>query len=167
MGVRTVLEIESDISITAELNRLYESEWKEKRFKSFDYQTSMMLDYLANMNLSTSDEEIVQEIGRVVTGFEIEYWNDSKIEDFYETFSKMVKQLNDYQVQDSVGADEIKVTISTGNDEEKITQFNKGELSGNSQLMFNKIKSTIDNFGESLSYDEKMQVLAKIFSEIM
>ena len=166
-AVRTVLEIESDISITAELNRLYESEWKEKRFKSFDYQTSMMLDYLANMNLSTSDEEIVQEIGRVVTGFEIEYWNDSKIEDFYETFSKMVKQLNDYQVQDSVGADEIKVTISTGNDEEKITQFNKGELSGNSQLMFNKIKSTIYNFGESLSYDEKMQVLAKIFSEIM
>lgn len=88
--VRTVLEIEPDVSITAELNRLYQAEWKEKRFKSFDYQTSMMLDYLANMNLATGDEEIVQELGRVVTGFEIEYWNDSKIEDFYEAFSKMV-----------------------------------------------------------------------------
>ena len=166
-AVRSILEIDSDISITAELNRLYESDWKEKRFKSFDYQTSMMLDYLANMNLSTNDEEIIQELGKVVTGFEIEYWNDSKIEDFYEAFSKMVTQLNNYQVQDNVGADEIKVTISAGNEEEKITQFNKGELSGTSQLMFNKIKSTIDNFGESLSYDEKMQVLAKIFSEIM
>lgn len=166
-AVRSILEIDSDISITAELNRLYESDWKEKRFKSFDYQTSMMLDYLANMNLSTNDEEIIQELGKVVTGFEIEYWNDSKIEDFYEAFSKMVTQLNNYQVQDNVGADEIKVTISTGNEEEKITQFNKGELSGTSQLMFNKIKSTIDNFGESLSYDEKMQVLAKVFSEIM
>lgn len=166
-AVRTVLEIEPDVSITAELNRLYQAEWKEKRFKSFDYQTSMMLDYLANMNLATGDEKIVQELGRVVTGFEIEYWNDSKIEDFYEAFSKMVAQLNNYQVQDNVGTDEIKVTIWTGNEEEKITQFNKGELSGTSQLMFNKIKSTIDNFGESLSYDEKMQVLAKIFSEIM
>lgn len=166
-AIRTVLEIEPDVSITAELNRLYEGEWREKRFKSFDYQTSMMLDYLANMNLATSDEEITQELGRVVTGFEIEYWNDSKIEDFYETFLKMVTQLNDYQVQDNVGTDEIKVTISTGNEEEKITQFNKGKLSGNSQLMFNKIKSTIENFGESLSYDEKMQVLAKVFSEIM
>ena len=166
-AVRSILEIDSDISITAELNRLYESDWKEKRFKSFDYQTSMMLDYLANMNLSTNDEEIIQELGKVVTGFEIEYWNDFKIEDFYEAFSKMVTQLNNYQVQDNVGADEIKVTISAGNEEEKITQFNKGELSGTSQLMFNKIKSTIDNFGESLSYDEKMQVLAKVFSEIM
>lgn len=166
-AVRSILEIDSDISITAELNRLYQSDWKEKRFKLFDYQTSMMLDYLANMNLSTSDEEIIQELGKIVTGFEIEYWNDSKIEDFYEAFSKTVTQLNNYQVQDNVGADEIKITISTGNEEEKITQFNKGELSGTSQLMFNKIKATIDNFGESLSYDEKMQVLAKIFSEIM
>lgn len=165
--VRTVLEIEPDVSITLELKRLYEADWKEKSFKSFDYQTSMMLDYLANVNLVTSDEEIVQELGRIVTGFEIEYWNDSKIEDFYEAFSKMVTQLNTYQVQDNVGADEIKVIISTGNEEEKISQFNKSELSGTSRLMFNKIKSTIDNFGESLSYDEKLQVLAKILSEIM
>lgn len=166
-AIRAILEIEHDVSITAELSRLYETEWKEKRFKSFDYQTGMMLDYLANMNLATSDEEITQEIGKVVTGFEIEYWNDSKIEDFYEAFSKMVRQLNNYQIQDNVGSNEIKVTISLGNNEEKITQFNKSELSGTSQLMFNKIRSTIDNFGESISYDEKMQVLAKIFSEIM
>lgn len=166
-AVRYVLDIEQDVSITAELNRLYEADWKEKRFKSFDYQTSMMLDYLANMNLMISDDEMVQEIGKIVTGFEIEYWNDSKIEDFYDEFSKMVTQLNEYQVQDNVGTNEIKVTISTGNEKEKITQFSKAELSGNSQLMFNKIKSTIENFGESISYDEKMQVLAKIFSEMM
>ena len=164
---RSKLGRNGDCSGTSAPIRLKKEDWKEKRFKSFDYQTSMMLDYLANMNLSTNDEEIIQELGKVVTGFEIEYWNDSKIEDFYEAFSKMVTQLNNYQVQDNVGADEIKVTISAGNEEEKITQFNKGELSGTSQLMFNKIKSTIDNFGESLSYDEKMQVLAKIFSEIM
>ena len=61
----------------------------------------------------------------------------------------------------------MSIAYETLNSLVSITQFNKGELSGNSQLMFNKIKSTIDNFGESLSYDEKMQVLAKIFSEIM
>lgn len=166
-AVRNVLKIDPDISIASELNRLYEVDWKGKRFKSFDYQTSMMLDYLADVNLTISDEKIVQELGKTVTGFEIEYWNDSKLEDFYEVFSGMVKQLNNYQVQDNVGADEIKVTINTGNGEEKISQFNKGELSETSQLMFNKIKTTIDNFGASLSHDEKMQVLAKIFSEVM
>lgn len=166
-AIRTVLEIDKDVSITKELNRVYEADWKEKRFKSFDFQTSAMLDFLGNMNLNMSDEDTIQELGKIVTGFEIEYWNDSKIEDFYEAFSKMVLQLNDYVVQDTVGSDEIKITINAGADQEKITQFNKTELSVKSQMMFNKMKSTIDNFGESISYEEKMQVLARLFSEIM
>lgn len=166
-AIRTVLEIDKDVSITKELNRVYEADWKEKRFKSFDFQTGAMLDFLGNMNLNMSDEETIQELGKIVTGFEIEYWNDSKIEDFYEAFSKMVLQLNDYVVQDTVGSDEIKITINAGADQEKITQFNKTELSVKSQMMFNKMKSTIDNFGESISYEEKMQVLARLFSEIM
>lgn len=159
--------MDKEISITKELNRIYEADWKEKRFKSFDFQTSAMLDFLGNMNLNMSDEETIQELGKIVTGFEIEYWNDSKIEDFYEAFSNMVLQLNDYVVQDTVGSDEIKITINAGADQEKITQFNKTELSVKSQMMFNKMKSTIDNFGESISYEEKMQVLARLFSEIM
>ena len=166
-AVRSVLDIDESVSITEELNRVYEADWKEKRFKSFDYQTSLMLDYISNMNLSMNDSEIVQELGRIVTGFEVEYWNDSKVEDFYEAFSKMVGQLNDYVVQKNVGSDEIKITINTGDEKEKVTQFNKTELSGTSQMMFNKMKATIDNFGESISYEEKMQVLAKLFSEIM
>ncbi|MEI7884699.1 MAG: hypothetical protein WCI30_05045 [Clostridia bacterium] len=166
-AIRTVLYIGTDVSITEELNRVYEADWKEKRFKSFDYKTSSMLDYLGNMNLNMSDSKVIQELGRIVTGFEIEYWNDSKVEDFYEAFSKMETQLNDYVVQETVGSNEIKITIIAGDEEEKVTQFNKTELSETSQMMFNKMKATIDNFGESISYEEKMQVLAKLFSDIM
>lgn len=166
-AIRTVFKIDKEVSITKELNRIYESDWKEKRFKSFNFQTSTMLDFLGNMNLNMSDTETIQELGKIITGFEIEYWNDSKIEDFYEAFSKMVLQLNDYVIQDTIGNDEIKITINTGAEQEKMTQFNKTELSGKSQMMFNKIKSTIDNFGESISYEEKMQVLVRLFSEIM
>lgn len=167
-AVKTVLDINPTTSIAEELHRIYEAEWKGKRFKSFDYQTSAMLDYLSSINIKMSDTEIVQELGRIVTGFEVEYWNDSKVEDFYNTFFKMVTQLNSYVIQNTVGSDEIKITINTGdNEEEKVTQFNKAELSGTSQIMFNKMKATIDNFGESITYEEKMQVLAKLFSEIM
>lgn len=165
--ISSVLKIDKDVSITGELCRIYETDWKEKRFKSFDFQTSAMLDFLENMNPNMSDDDTIQELGKIVTGFEIVYWNDSKIEDFYEAFTKMVSQLNNYEIQDTIGNNEIKITINAGEDEEKITQFSKTELSGNSQVMFNKMKSTIDNFGESISYEEKMQVLAKLFSEIM
>lgn len=166
-AVRTVLDIAPTTSIAEELHRVYEAEWNEKRFKTFDYQTSSMLDYLSSMNIKMSDADIVQELGKIVTGFEVEYWNDSKVEDFYDAFSKMVTQLNDYVVQNIVGSDEIKITINMGNEEGKVTQFNKAKLSERSQMMYNKMKATIDNFGESIAYEEKMQVLAKLFSEIM
>ena len=165
--IRTVLEIGTDVSINRELSRIYEDSWKEKRFKSFDYKTNLILDYLSDMNCNISDRNIVQELGKIITGFEIEYWNDSKLQDFYEAFSKSFEQLNNYVVQDTIGNDEVKITINIGNEEEKSTQFNKIELSRTGQMMFNKMKATIDNFGESISHEEKLQVVAKLFSDIM
>ncbi len=113
------------------------------------------------------DHLFIQEITRIVTGFEIQYWNDSKVEDFYDDFSKIITQLNEYKVQQNLRNDEVKITINNGSEETKISQFNKTTLSGNGQIMFNKIKATIDNFGKSISYEEKMQIMAKLFSEII
>lgn len=166
-AIRRILSVQDGISIAQDLKHKYESDWKAKSFKSFDYQTSAMLEYLSNMNAEANDDEVVRTLGQIVTGFEVEYWNDSKIEDFYELFEKMVTQLNDYIVKDKVGTDEIKITIDAGDSEQKVTQFNKTELSGMSQIMFNKMKATIDNFGESVSYEEKMQVIAKLFTEVI
>lgn len=166
-AVRRVLNITIDDSIIETICMKYETDWKEKRFKAFDYQTSAVLDYLETLNPNISEVELIQEIGRIVTGFEVEYWNDSKVEDFYNAFSKIAIQLDVYEIKDRLGADEIKIAVTEGNDTEKITQFNKAELSGNGKVMFNKMKATIENFGEALSYEEKMYVLAKLFSEMM
>jgi len=50
---------------------------------------------------------------------------------------------------------------------QKVAQFDNRELSSMSQVMFKKMKTTIDSFGQALSPEEKMQVLAKLLSEIM
>lgn len=165
--IRTILKIDPNVKLAEKIHDLYENEWKEKRFKSFDYHTNVVLDYLETMYTDISNDKFAQDIAKIVTGFEIEYWNDSKMDDFFMVFSKIVNQLNDYVIQNELKGNEIKITINVGQDQEKTTQFDKTELSGNSQMMFNKMKATIDNFGESISYEEKLQVLAKIFSEIM
>ncbi len=166
-AIRKILAIEGDVLIARVLKEKYDTEWKEKSFKTFDFQTSAMLDYLSNMNADMADSAVIKELGQIITGFEVEYWNDSKTEDFYEAFAKMVSQLDEYEIKDTVGIDEIKITIDTGDNEQKVTQFNKTELSGMSQIMFNKMKATMDNFGEAVSYEEKMQVIAKLFSEMI
>ena len=62
---------------------------------------------------------------------------------------------------------EVKIIIQAGNEKLRSTQFDKQELSGNGQVMFNKMKTTLENFGQSLSQEEKMQIVARLLEEIM
>ena len=161
------LSIESNKSIAEELKQLYENNWKDKKHITFDYQTNAFLEYVSTMDFSSSNYKVIEELGKIITGFEIEFWSDSKIDEFCDELLSIVDVLNGYELNDSIGDDEIKITINSGNDIEKITQFNKTELTGMSQIMFNKMKSTLDNFGASITYEEKLQVLARLFSEMM
>jgi len=165
--IRKVLEIEEATDIVQWLQKKYKDDWSLRKHKAFDYHTNSLLEYLQNMNVDESDSQIVQYVAKLVTGFEIEYWNDSKIEDFEEKFENVIRQLDKYEASDGMNDNEIKIVIQDGNMESKTTQFDKKELSKNSQIMFNKMKSTLDNFGQGISYKEKMQVIAKLLDEIM
>ena len=62
---------------------------------------------------------------------------------------------------------EFNDTNYDGGEELRTTQFDKQDLSSNGQIMFNKMKATISNFGESISQEEKMQIIARLLEEIM
>ena len=106
-------------------------------------------------------------MANVITGFEIGYWNDSKLEDFEETLSRIINQIDEYEIKKDLDENEVKIVSQNGGEERKTTLFDKHELSNNGLIMFNKMKSTIDNFGQSLSQEEKMQIVARLLEEIM
>lgn len=165
--IRKIIKIADTQEILEWMQEKYTNDWKAKRHKAFGYNTNAFMDYLQNMNVSESDSQFIQDMAKLVTGFEIEYWNDSKIDDFDEKFEKIIQQLEDYQLKQDMNENEIKIIIQSGNDDFKVSQFDKQLLSPNSQVMFNKMKTTLDNFGQGISYEEKMQVIAKLLAEIM
>ena len=154
--IREILNVEPESKIVDAIKKIYEKDWKKKRYKFFSYQTSMILDYIQRLDENIDDEIFVKDIAKIITGFEIEYWDDSKIEEFQDIFYEMVKQLN-----------EVKISINTGESVTKVLQFNALNLSVNGQTMFNKMKRAIEDFGLSVSYEEKMNVVMKLLSEIM
>lgn len=165
--VRRIFNISTDELICDWLKKKYEEEWKVKSHKVFDYHTNAFLEFLKKLQSNTDDEKVLQELANVVTSFGIDYWNDNKIEDFEETLKKVIAQLNDYVVSDDLSDDEIKIIIQSGGEELRTTQFDKQELSGNGQIMFNKMKATINNFGQAISQEEKMQIIARLLEEVM
>ena len=167
MLIRNVFDIGRDETISMWLFDKYESEWAAKAHKVFDYHTNAFLEFVRNNNAQKEDVAVIQDLANVITGFGVDYWNDSKIEDFEEILRKVFAQLEGYTVKDELSDDEVKIVIQTGGEELRTTQFDKQDLSSNGQIMFNKMKATISNFGESISQEEKMQIIARLLEEIM
>ena len=122
---------------------------------------------MRNNNIQKKDIDVIQDLANVITGFGVDYWNDSKIDDFEEILRRVIAQLDGYTVKDKLSDDEIKIVIQSGGEELKTSQFDRQSLSSNGQIMFNKMKATISNFGESISQEEKMQIIARLLEEIM
>lgn len=165
--IRRIIDIKENDSLGKWFKEKHASSWEQKAQKVFDYQTSAFLEYLKSFNYKKNDYEITTDLANIVTGFELNYWNDSKIEDFEESFSKIINQIEGYEVKQKLDDNEVKIVIQAGGEDIKTTLFDKHELSKNGQIMFNKMKTTIDNFGQSLSQEEKMQIVAKLLEEIM
>ncbi len=165
--IRNMFGIKADEGLGKWFSGKYERDWSSKAHKVFDYHTNAFLEYVKNIDLNKKDEEIIQDLANVITSFGVDYWNDSKIEDFEDTLKKAISQIDGYVVSDELADDEIKIVIQSGGEELRTTQFDKQELSGNGQIMFNKMKATINNFGQSISQEEKMQIIARLLEEIM
>lgn len=165
-ALRDIFEIDEDVTIAQGLLTLYETAWEEKSSKAFDYSTNSFLEYVSSMD-DVTDEDLIEALAKLLTGFEIEFWSDSKVDDFAEILGTVLSKLNDYEPTDELGEGDIKMTIEYGDKAPVISRFSEEELSTNGQMMLNKMKSTIKNFGESLSYEEKLNVMSLIFKDII
>lgn len=162
--IKNVFKIDSN-NIWRELKNSYLIEWQSKRQRLLDYQITAVFEVIET-ELSEDDHTWVNRIANAVTGFEIEYWNDEKEAELVECLERIIRVLRETPINGVATENEIKLVLERkGN--QKIVQFDNKELSSMGQVMFNKMKSTISNFGQSLSPEEKMQVLTKLLSEIM
>lgn len=160
------LDIDPNASLAQGLTEIYKQEWEEKSSKAFDYSTNSFLDYVADLN-DVEDEALVEALAKLLTGFEIEFWSDNKVEDFADILKTIVAKLEDYEPTDALEEGDVKLTIEFGSHAPIISRFSEEELSTNGQMMLNKITSTIKNFGESLNYEEKLYVMSLIFKDII
>ena len=162
-----IFDAPNNISAGKMLCSNYEKKWKSKRTKSFDYYTNAFLELVSNLNSDQDDYSIVMQLTKTLTGFEIIYWNDSHKHDFVDRLNEIKTKLDLYHEEDSLSESESKVTISTASGTEKSLVFDRSDLSTLSLTLKNKIHNTFNNYGLSISYDEKVQVLLSLLEDLM
>lgn len=164
--VKQVFDVDENENLMTALRALYVDSWEEKSQRAFDYTTNGVLDLVSKAN-DYSEEEFVNELAKAVTGFELSYWTDSKINDFEEILRDTVNRLHEYNPTEVLQEGEMKITIESSDGNPIISQFSQSELSSTGQMMLNKMKNTLGNFGGSISYEEKISIMAQILKEII
>ena len=148
------------------LNALYRETWGEKSQKAFDYTTNNVLDLVSRAS-EMDEERFVLELAKATTGFELSYWADNKINGFEEILKDTVNKLNEYNPEDGLQQGEMKITIESADGVPLITQFSNEKLSVAGKTLLKKMQNTLGDFGESISYEEKISILTEIMKEII
>lgn len=162
--VKQVIGLEDTEELMPYLQSLYLSSWEEKSKKTFDYTTNNVLDLMSRAG-ELDEKRFVLELAKVVTGFELTYWTDNKINDFEEILKESVNKLNEYNPDEGLQEGELKITIEAANGIPLVTQISQEQITPTGKTMLNKLKHTMNNFGEAISYEEKVAILMEMLKD--
>ena len=115
----------------------------------------------------------VEQLGRAATGLRIDDWADVTMEAFFHTIEDFIVSVVGYSLD--VGGGRLisgfgtyKVGFVDENGNESFKTFDKTELSFQARLLFNDIETTLnEEYGDSLSTNEKRQVLMEIIQKTL
>lgn len=155
------------VSLGELISKRYKSDWEAKRNKSFDYYTNAFLDFSSKVSHEEADFDLIMKLSKALTGFELLYWNDTHRDEFMNRLTEIKTKLDAYVSSDKLGEKETRMTLSTANGNVKTVVFDQSGLNTISQTVKNKINATFNNFGLSIGYDEKMQILLSLLEELM
>ena len=153
--------------LAGSLSSQYRNFWEAKRKKSFDYYTNGFLEYVSKIDDASSDTSIVAYLAKTLTGIELSYWNDNHKNDFDERIHEIKIKLDAYQDTGVLSDAETRMTLTSANGEIKTVVFDDLGLSDLSKTVKNKINSTFGNFGLSITYDDKVQILLSLLNDLM
>lgn len=122
------------------------------------------------MHSITNDEQaFVQRIAKAVTSLRIEDWNEKIIVAFIDdlkTFKQTVEEYNNQDSQYTETTDTYKLITMTSDGQEIVKSFNRSEYSDRAKLLYNDILNSIDEMGQSITEQEKRQILFEILEKL-
>lgn len=130
----------------------------------YDIKTRELIEYVKD--LTTHDERnIIEKISKIVTGFYIEDWQPNEMINFS---SELEQIINNIANTDSTSTNySNKITLISGNEKIEKVLSSDEELSALGNTMKNNLEEIINEYGDSLTEQEKISVLIDIMKKYM
>jgi hypothetical protein len=155
-------------SLTSVIRDWYESLTDRTKQYLFSRNENRILNLMSSV---TNDEfSFVQRIGKAVTSFRIEDWNNNTITSFLDDLRKFkdtVEEYNNERQQKKIPLTNMyKITFTDDNANEVTKVFGKTIYSRKAKLLFRELENSIDEMGQSITEQEKRQVLIELLQKL-
>lgn len=133
-----------------------------------DNRNEAIFEYV--QNASNSEEELLFKLTKHLSGLRLTDWEESTITYFIEALTNFKKQVDEKNASDSSSAVGEKgvyhISFVDENGNEDVKTLTKIETSRKAQLLDNDITSLLEDFGQSITTNEKRQVLLEIIRRL-
>lgn len=120
-------------------------------------------------NITNNEEDFIEQLAKLTTGFRIEDWNDKTFDSFKEKIKEYKETALSFKSQSqdnsqNTGSYEISVISASG--DKKIQRFEKIDVSKKGELLYNRIVDNLAAMGQAISEQEKRQIIMRILQEL-
>ncbi|MDP4147015.1 MAG: hypothetical protein Q8936_21495 [Bacillota bacterium] len=139
---------------------------EENKEHLYDISENSLLSFIST--LSTGNEDtIIEKLAKIVTGLNIEDWNDDTLEVYLNGIEKITSTIRSYKKQNEKESSS-SYEISFYVEDEKVSKsFDSSEISSIGRTVYNTIEEALDEYGESIDINEKRNIIMKLLEKYM
>lgn len=118
-------------------------------------------------NATNDEKAFVSRIAKGIVGLRIEDWNEKSIETFVAGLAsfKDAVEIQDSKIEEGVN-NSYSLTFQDKAGNSITKSFERCEYSNRAKLLFNEITDAVDSMGQSISENEKRQVLMEVLEKL-
>jgi hypothetical protein len=155
-------------SLTSSVKDWYESLSESTLQYLFPGNENRILDLMAAV--SNDESAFVQSLAKAITSLRIEDWNADTIIIFLDDLKEFKKTVDDYNSSNNTvevdSANIYRIAFADENGVEMVKTFSKSEYGEKAKLLMAELNSAIEEMGESITEQEKRQVLMKLLIKL-
>jgi hypothetical protein len=143
-------------------------DWTEQHrsHKPFANGVERLID-VAITNASADDMATISRIAKACTSLRIEDWNDGRIEDYYRALNGYISFFHEADQNRDEKNSVFGITYLDDGNNMKEKTFVPVECSPRARLLKNEIVNSLNEMGQSISDDEKRQVVFEVLRELL
>lgn len=149
-------------SLSSVMNGWYTSLPEDIQTHIFSREVNAFLRYIKE-NKSHDDRDVISGLAKAITFLAIEDWNDATVDNFIKTVADCIQTVSSYSVKEIQTENKGKISLSL-NYEGDVYEKNisETEISGMAELAMNSIESELEDYGDSITPQEKVALLLKL-----